>query len=104
MTVLKSLYRKYKQQIRGFIGWLAGMLLQVVPQGGYEAAITWPWQKWAFTLAVASLPGFMGLMKGGENNPTDEELYEKVHAVKTKRAVMGLETTDPNGLKLKKKP
>ena len=97
---IKDLYKKfqkvikpYKQQIRAFLGWLTGLLLQVMPQGGYDVAITWPWKKWAFTLGVAAIPGLMGFMKGGDNNPTDEELYDKVHAVRQARAVAGVEIT-----------
>jgi hypothetical protein len=86
--------KPYKQSIRAFLGWLSGLLLQIIPQGGYDAAITWPWKKWAFTLGVAAIPGFMGLMKGGDTNPTDEEMFEKVRAVKlAKKAAAGVETT-----------
>jgi hypothetical protein len=101
MKKLKSLYKQfqklikpYKQQIRAFLGWLSGLLLQIVPQGGYDEAIRWDHKKWLFTLAVAAIPGFMGFMKGGENNPTDEELFEKVQTVKAaKKAALGVETT-----------
>lgn len=99
----KQLFKKYKQPIRGFLGWLFGMLAQVTTVG-VDTIMTWDAKRWSFTLAIAALPGFMGFMKGGENNPSDEELYEKVHAVKKVRAQQGLEVTDPNGLPLKPAP
>jgi hypothetical protein len=100
----KRLIKPYKQQIRAFLGWLSGLLLQIVPQGGYDEAITWTWKKWAFTLVVAAIPGLMGFMKGGDTNPTDEELYDKVHKVKQMRAAVGQEVTDPIGLPIAPKP
>ena len=101
MKKLSAMYKQfqkfikpYKQALRGFLGWLFGLLIQVMPQGGYDEAIKWGWKKWAFTLAMASLPGLMGFMRGGETNPTDDELFDKVHAVKQARlAAAGVETT-----------
>jgi hypothetical protein len=105
MKKLSAMYKQfqefikpYKQTIRGFIGWTAGMLLQVVPQGGYDVAITWPWKKWAFTLGIAALPGIMGFMRGGDPNPTNDELLVKVHEAKLARVEAGIETTGAHPL------
>jgi hypothetical protein len=95
----QKLIKPYKQQIRGFLGWLFGLLAQVVVN--VDAAAEWGLKRWLVGLGVAALPGIVGFMKGGDDNPTDEELYEKVHAVKRKRYVEGLEVTDPNGIPLK---
>jgi hypothetical protein len=97
---IKRLFKKYKQPIRGFIGWLFGIGVQVGTVGA-DAMMTWDRKRWAIGLGLAALPGIMGWMKGGENNPTDEELYEKVHAVRKARAEAGVEVTDPNGHPLK---
>ena len=90
--------KPYKQQLRGFLGWLFGMLAQVSVVGA-DVMLTWDKKRWAFTLAVAALPGIVGFMKGGDNNPSDEELYEKVHTVKKARAEAGLEVTGSHQLK-----
>lgn len=107
MKKLKDMWKKfqkfikpYKQQLRGFIGWLFGVLAQVTAAGSIEEVMAWSTKRWLLGLGVAALPGIMGFMKGGDDNPSDDELYQKVHAVKKKRAVEGLEVTDPNGIKL----
>lgn len=100
MTVLKKLFKKYKQPIRAFLGWLGGIMVQVVAVGP-DTMMGWDTKRWALGLFAAAIPGIVGGIRGGENNPTDEELYEKVHSVKKARAVQGLEVTDPNGIQLK---
>lgn len=95
--------KPYKQQIRAFLGWLFGMLAQVSVVGP-DVMMTWDKKRWAITLGIAALPGIVGFMKGGDNNPTDEELYDKVHRVKKIRAAAGVEITDPIGFPLKPGP
>lgn len=111
MKKLKDMWKKfqafikpYKQEIRGFLGWLFGLLAQVIVD--VDAAMAWSTKRWILGLGVAALPGIVGFMKGGDNNPSPEELYEQVHAVKKQRAMEGLEVTDPVGhpLPAPKKP
>lgn len=98
---LRKLYRKYFKYIRAFLGWAGAMGLQViVAAGGYESIMEWGAKRWFFALGVAALPGIVGFMKGGDDNPTDEELYERVHRVKMARREAKLEVTDPNGIPL----
>jgi hypothetical protein len=102
MTLFKKfqkLIKPYKQQVRGFLGWLFGLLSQMVLD--VDAVMSWGLKRWLVGLGVAALPGIVGFMKGGDDNPTDEELYDRVHAIKKKRYVAGLEITDPTGLPLK---
>jgi hypothetical protein len=100
---LKKLFKKYKKHLRAFLGWLGGLLLQISVVGA-DVMAGWSGERWALGLAVAALPGIVGLISVGDPNPTDEELYSKVHAVKKKRAMAGLEVTDPIGLKLPPAP
>lgn len=107
MKKLKQLWKQwqqfikpYKQQIRAFLGWLFGILAQVTAVG-VDVVETWSLKRWAIALGVAALPGIVGFMKGGENNPSDEELYDKVHRVKKIRAMAGQEVTDPVGIPLR---
>lgn len=104
MSKLKSMWKQfqkfikpYKQQLRAFIGWLFGLLAQITAVGA-DTVMAWDAKRWAITLGIAALPGIMGFMKGGEDNHSDEELYEKVHAVKQARASKGLETTGEHTL------
>lgn len=106
MQKLKDLWKKfqkvikpYKQPLRGFLGWTFGILAQVTAVG-IDTVMTWGVKRWLLGLGVAALPGIVGFMKGGDDNPSDDELYEKVHAVKTARAEAGLEVTDPKGFAL----
>lgn len=87
--------KPYKQPLRGFLGWLFGILAQVVVD--VDAAMAWSTKRWVIGLGVAALPGIVGFMKGGDNNPTPEELYDQVHKVKQMRMTAGLEVTDPVG-------
>jgi hypothetical protein len=83
----------YKQQLRAFVGWSFGMLAQVTVVGA-DVVMTWDTKRWCVTLGIAALPGIMGFMRGGETNPTDEELFNKVQTVKAaKKAALGVETT-----------
>lgn len=103
LAQVKASYKKYKQPIRGFLGWVGGLVLQIVTQaGGYEQVQNWNRPRWIAAFVAAAIPGVALWMKGGDTNPTDEEIYEKVHRVKKQRAEAGLEVTDPNGLQLKK--
>jgi hypothetical protein len=93
MKALKKLYKKYKQPIRGFLGWLFGIGIQVGTVGA-DVMMTWDKKRWIVGLGLAALPGIVGFMRGGETNPTDEELFEKVQTVKAaKKAALGVETT-----------
>lgn len=94
MNAIKKFIKKYKQPIRAFLGWFGGIMVQVVAVGP-DTMMTWDKKRWALGLFAAAIPGIVGLMRGGENNPTDEELYEKVRAVKKARAAEGVEVTDP---------
>jgi len=100
-TVWKSwqkFIKPYKQQIRAFLGWLFGMLAQVTAVG-VDVVETWSVKRWALALGIAALPGIMGFIKGGDDNLSDEELYDKVHSVKQARAMAGLEVTGEQPLK-----
>ena len=57
-------------------------------------------------IKVAALVcGFIGgAIKMGEKNLSPEEMYDRVHSEKVKRAEEGLEVTDPRGLPLPKQP
>jgi hypothetical protein len=78
---MKKVYKHYKQEIRAFTGLVFGALIQV-SLVGVDAMLTWDKKRWIMSIGVAMLPGIVGWMKGGDSNPTDEELYEKVQAVK----------------------
>ena len=99
----QKLIKPYKQQLRAFLGWLFGIGIQIGTVGP-DAMMAWDKKRWAIGLGLAALPGIVGFMKGGDNNPTDEELYDKVHKVKQLRAAVGQEVTDPIGLPLTTKP
>jgi hypothetical protein len=93
MKNLKKLFKKYKQPIRGFLGWLFGIGIQVGTVGA-DAMMLWDAKRWAIGLGLAALPGIVGTMRGGDPNHTDEELFDKVQAVKVaKKAALGVETT-----------
>jgi hypothetical protein len=97
---IRDLYKQYKQPIRGFLGWCGGLVLQIVTQnGGYEQVQNWNRHRWTTAIIAAAIPGVVAYIK---STPSDDELYDKVHRVKVKRASEGLEVTDPNGLALKK--
>jgi len=93
--------KPYKQQLRAFLGWMGGVGVQVAVVGP-DVMMEWTPKRWLVGLTVAALPGIAGFMKGGDDNPTPEELYDTVHKVKMQRATEGLEVTDPTGLPLKK--
>ena len=99
---MKTLYQKYKQPIRGFLGWLFGAVMITMQAGGLDAMNSWTLKRWAFSFALAALPGKVGFMRGGDPNPTPQQMYAAVHSVKMERIEQGQEVTDPHGLPLKK--
>jgi hypothetical protein len=101
MEKVKALFKKYKQALRGFLGWLFGIGVQIA-QAGADQVMTWSVKRWVVGLAFAAIPGFVGLMKLGDPNPTPEEMYDAVHKVKMARAEANLEITDPSGMPLPK--
>jgi hypothetical protein len=98
----QSFIKPYKQQIRGFLGWLFGLVSQMVLD--VDAVMGWSTKRWLLGLGVAALPGIVGFMKGGEDNLTPEEMYEKIHAVKKARAAAGVEVTGERPLVVTKLP
>jgi hypothetical protein len=84
MNAIKKFYKKHKKSVRAFLGWMGGALIQVSIVGP-DVMATWSKERWILGLAVAALPGFVGLIGVGEPNPTDEELHDKVMAVKMQR-------------------
>ena len=59
---------KVRRYFRGFLGWAFGVAITLTAVGP-DAMMTWSVKRWILGLAIAALPGIVGLINLGQMNP-----------------------------------
>jgi Na+/proline symporter len=58
---------KLARYSRAFLAWLGGLAIQVASDP--NQVVNWTLKRWVVGLAIAALPGLVGLISVGQKNP-----------------------------------